>query len=254
MKKKGPGIFAKSRDPHTLAMTMGFAVLLLLMGCLAILAARRVRQAEAPQRGVAVAPEVSAGEAVPLSYFDDAVFIGNSRTKGVLLYSGLDRATFYTDTGLTVRSALTDSFAQGTTLQGALSGRAFGKVYVMLGLNELGWQYPSVYQDTYRELIEMIRAAQPHAVIYLQGILPVSASKEAGGEPFTLARIAQYNELVRALAAEYGCWYLTPGEAVCDDTGHLPEEAASDGVHLTKSYCQKWLGYLRTHTVPEGGV
>ena len=32
------------------------------------------------------------------------------------------------------------------------------------------------------------------------------------------------------------------------DSGALPEEASTDGVHLNKEYCLKWLDYLKSHT------
>lgn len=36
------------------------------------------------------------------SYFDDAAFIGDSRTQGLQLYTGLPNATFYATQGLMV--------------------------------------------------------------------------------------------------------------------------------------------------------
>lgn len=243
MKKRG--ILSSRR----LALSVAGAALLLLMGCLVVFTSRKISKAKAPFQSAAAAPAVPPSAAVGEGYFNDALFIGDSRTKGFMLYGGLSSAVFYTETGLTVRSALTDCFADGKTLEEALNGRVFGKIYIMLGLNELGWQYPEVYRDAYRQLIETVQNTQPHALVYLQAILPVSAKKEAEGGPFTLTRIAQYNEIIEELASQYGCIYLTPGDAVCDEAGYLPSEAASDGVHLTKSYCLKWADYLKTHTL-----
>ena len=45
-------------------------------------------------------------------------------------------------------------------------------------------------------------------------------------------------------------------EAVAAEDGSLPEDAATDGIHLRKEACQTWLTYLREHTAagpaPEG--
>ena len=50
-------------------------------------------------------------------------------------------------------------------------------------------------------------------------------------------------------------YYIDTGAAVADASGCLPEEAAIDGIHLKKPYCDKWLDYLKTHTVqPEKGA
>ena len=43
--------------------------------------------------------------------------------------------------------------------------------------------------------------------------------------------------------------YVNVYEAFADETGSLPEEDSRDGVHLHKESCQRWLEYLKTHTV-----
>ena len=51
---------------------------------------------------------VPQSEAVDETYFNDAIFIGNSRTEGFILYSGLANATSYTSRGLMVNTVFTD--------------------------------------------------------------------------------------------------------------------------------------------------
>ena len=118
----------------------------------------------------------------------------------------------------------------------------------MLGINELGWVYPEVYVKKYEELVRTIRESQPQAVIYLQSILPVSAKKSAQGT-FRNERIDEYNQMVESIAQRLSVYYLPVREAMTDADGALPADAATDGIHLKKSYCVKWLDYLKTHTV-----
>ena len=98
---------------------------------------------------------VPESEAVDDSYFDDAVFIGNSRTEGLKMYSGLSNATFITEVGLTVDSIFTDycNISGGGKARAfdQLASMEFGKVYIMLGMNELGWVYESVFKEDYGE-------------------------------------------------------------------------------------------------------
>ncbi len=65
-------------------------------------------------------------------WFDDAVFIGDSRTVGLRDYGGLDNATFYASTGLGIYDMWTEKFCEvdgeKTTLEDALSRRQFGKI------------------------------------------------------------------------------------------------------------------------------
>ena len=195
---------------------------------------------------------VPESEAVDDSYFDDAVFIGNSRTEGLKKFSGLSNATFITEVGLTVSSIITDycdiSGGYRSRAFDALSGMNFGKVYIMLGMNELGWVYESVFKDDYGKIIDKIREINPDAVIYIQSIIPDSKWKDSSNDVFTNANVERLNAQLRDLADEKEVHYLDVAGALMDSEGYLPYEATGDGVHLEPPYCVKWTDYLRTHT------
>ena len=196
--------------------------------------------------------DVPASEAVGTEYFHDAVFIGDSRTEGLMLYTNTGDAQFLTHKGLKVDTAFTSEVIregdEKISVVEALKRHRYKKVYVMLGVNELGWVYESAFIQRYGELVDAIRESQPDAVVYLQSILPVSASKSASDKVYNNPRIETYNRLIRQLAEEKGVYYLQVVDAVQVD-GVLPEEATTDGVHLVPAYCKKWLEYLETHTV-----
>ena len=197
--------------------------------------------------------ELSGGaEAVDDSYFDDAVFIGNSRTEGLKMYSGLSNATFITEVGLTVDSIFTDycNISGGGKARAfdQLASMEFGKVYIMLGMNELGWVYESVFKEDYGKIIDKIREINPDATIYIQSIMPVSKWKDSTDDVYTIANVERLNAQLRDLADEKEVWYVDVAAGVMDEDGYLPYEATGDGVHLTPEYCVKWMDYLRTHT------
>lgn len=191
--------------------------------------------------------------AVENSYFDDAVFIGDSRTEGLMLYSGLQNATFYTHKGMMVSKAFTskviDTAAGKATVVEALKQTSFAKVYIMLGVNELGWAYDSLFIDKYAELVDAVKAAQPQAVIYIQSILPVTAEKSARDKIYNNPKILSYNRLIREMVARKGVYYVDVAAGIQDEQGCLPKESTTDGVHLNAAYCKVWLQYLQTHTV-----
>lgn len=191
--------------------------------------------------------------AVDISYFDDAVFIGDSRTEGLILNMNLSQITAYTHKGLMVNTALTDSVielnGQNVTIIEALKQTQFSKVYIMLGINELGWYYGSRFIEYYGQLIDEIRAVNPNALIYIQSILPVSKKVSSTHNYVKNEKIIEYNILLAQMAAEKKVFYVNPAEAVTDENGCLPDDAATDGIHLKKSYCETWLNYLETHTV-----
>lgn len=192
-------------------------------------------------------------EGVDDQYFDDAVFIGDSRTQGLQLYGGLPGGTtFYAAKGVnvgTVGEATVKDGGEEVTIYDALKRHTFGKVYVMLGVNELGWASEKTFIARYGGLLDEIRNSQPDAILYVQSILPVSKTK-SDSSIYTNSRIDLYNNLIKQMCEEKGAVYLNVAEAVRDESGALPEEATVDGIHLKKDYCLKWTDYIRTHTVP----
>ena len=68
---------------------------------------------------------------VDASYFDDALFIGDSHTDGFKDYAGLNNADYLCHNGLTVWSAVEKAeFPGKQTLAQALSGKHYGKIYL----------------------------------------------------------------------------------------------------------------------------
>lgn len=196
---------------------------------------------------------VPASDPVAEGWFDDAAFVGDSLTDGLMLYSGIPGGDNLAYKGITVQSARTSKViktaAGRVTPLEALGQRTYGKVYVLLGVNELGWYNDQRFYKTYAELIDLVRVAQPDAQIYLQTLLPVTAEKSASHDWLTNANVARYNGLIAELAREKEVYLLDTHASVADDTGALPAGGSSDGVHLTRAYYKLWLKYLETHAV-----
>ncbi|MDR2770781.1 MAG: GDSL-type esterase/lipase family protein, partial [Clostridiales Family XIII bacterium] len=207
-----------------------------------------------PEEAVAEAPLIGAVDVSEIDdYFSDALFIGDSRTQGLLLYSNLGNAGYYAARGLTVeqvfKKPVVDSGGGKITVSEALSHRAFGKVYLMFGLNELGWNSIDTFIEAYGRVLDRVRETQPDALIYVQAIMPVSAWKSEKDTVHNNPNIERFNERILQLAEEKNAFYLDVGESVADQNGVLPDEASSDGIHLNKKYCVKWEEYLRAHVL-----
>ena len=208
----------------------------------------------APTEGYVYSQPVPKSDKVETSYFDDAVFIGDSRTQGFILYSGLANTTAYAGKGLAVNKISTDAVVtengQDYTVSQALENHSgeFKKVYLMFGVNELGWSYPEKFKESYQQVVEEVKVTQPDATIYVQSILPVSKEKSNSSDVYNMERVNLFNGLLQEMAEEEGVIYLDVASSVTDSEGYLPEDASTDGVHLNKAYCQIWLQYLEEHT------
>lgn len=192
------------------------------------------------------------------SYFDDAVFIGDSRTVGLYDYAGLDNAAFYASSGLTVYKLFEDpdgKYKDGNwpeNIGTALENRQFGKVYLMIGINEMGTGDVDYFMKHYEAAVARIRKLQPHAVIYLEGILRVTTERSQQGDYINNQGIDERNERIAQLADDQTIFYLDVNSVVCDETGGLNPEYTFDGVHLYAQYIHIWKEYLMEHAVSVG--
>ena len=206
------------------------------------------------------APETGAVED---DWFSDAVFLGDSRSDGLRLYSGIRGADFLaykslmvfqvTGTGgVDAKAIPKNGVGDKKTALAWLEEKQYGKVYVMFGINELGYGDDQAFQDAFALLIDEIRVRQPEAVIYIQSLIPVEPEKAHQMNPaawLNNENVGNYNEILRRVCADKRAVYVDVQSVMADDSGTLPAESTTDGIHFTRSWYEKWYGYLKTHTV-----
>lgn len=183
-----------------------------------------------------------------ISYFSDCAFIGNSRTEGLQRNAGLKKSSFFTHRGLMVNTALTSNkiyFGNGKsgTLLTGLKQKKYKKIFLMFGVNELGWPYQSTFIDNYLKLIQAVQSVQPDAKIYVQSILPVTKEKSDSDSIFNNKRINSFNTAIQKMCEENKIAYIDLTQFAGNNV--LPANAATDGIHLTREYCLKWIDTLR---------
>ena len=160
-----------------------------------------------------------------LSYFDDALFIGDSRTVGIYEY------------------------IDGYTIYDKLSSNSYGKIYVMLGINEVGNDFDYT-MNSYIKLINAIKEYQPDSLIYIMGNLHVTQSRQSQGDTITNENINNLNSAMAELADGENVFYLDVNPIFDDSNGNLMSECSNDGVHVLAKYYQTWCDWLCLHTVP----
>lgn len=178
------------------------------------------------------------------SSLDNSVFIGNSRVIALKNY-GLAK-NVYAVVGLNVDTIFTKSVSGSTVpVIDELNGKDYEKVFIMLGDNECGWPNKNIFIDKYAKVIDAVKERIPDAEIYLQSVLPVSNEASATSQfGCTNENINALNVKIEQLAADEGIHYINPASALKGPDGALPDNAASDGIHLNKSYCKIWLTYI----------
>lgn len=194
-------------------------------------------------------------EPVEEEWFADAVFIGDSRTDGLKLYGGIKGATYFSYKGLSVfsideKECITLDGAKVTALD-AVSRGTYGKIFVMLGINEIGYKDLDAFKQAYTDLVIKLKELQPEADIYLQLQPPANegvAKQKGAYTHVTNERIQLFNTLITEVAEEQQTALLDIWDALVDENGALPADITADGIHMVRAGYQVWADYLRTHT------
>ena len=186
------------------------------------------------------------------SYFQDAVFIGDSRMEGFRNTSGITQGTFLTSVGMTLTSISSTKVqtADGSiTVYQGLSGRQYGKIYLMLGTNDLGFYPMEEFLSTAIQVLETFHELQPSAVIYVCSVIYVEEAKVTTSYVNNTNVQLINDELLKACDQLPWCYYINLNEILSDGNHSLIYGASEDGVHLYADYSKLMLDYLKSHYI-----
>ena len=102
----------------------------------------------------------------------------------------------------------------------------------------------------YMDLFDELKAAQPDAEIYVQGILPICEElAKKRSYSVTNHEIDQINAYLKDVSFEKEFWYLDLPSVYKTESGELSPENTSNGIRLLPESYQSWYEYLLTHKV-----
>lgn len=196
---------------------------------------------------------------VSLSYFDDAVFFGDSITTGWRSYTS--------DTGLpnakVVAEISVSPPANGEVWQTSKDAEPYDpivqvysyrpkKIYMMFGtnvlVNETAAAEDKLVSD-YAAVIDLLRERLPDVEIYVQSILYPTAKGVESRPGLNPERISRVNDRLAAMAVQKGCYYLDLASYLCRDNVLNYDIAQPDGIHVVPDGYRAWVDYLQRHTV-----
>lgn len=179
-------------------------------------------------------------------FFRDALFIGDSRTMGMAEYADIGDADVFANTGMNVYRLyhLKNALMEGEdTLEEFLEKKQYRKIYFMLGINELGYDFDQTVKR-YEEEVLAIQEKQPEAEIILEANLHVTTARSEQEDIFTNEGINRMNDCIRQIAEKHGFCYIDVNEIFDDETGGLNEEYTHDQVHVLGKYYQQWADWI----------
>ena len=194
-------------------------------------------------------------DAVGDDWFDDACFIGHSQIVGMQKYSGITGADYYAVIGHTARAVVDYEFYElrdGSygSLDTALHRYSYGKVYIMLGINDSSLEDDRVekFMSPMRQILDLVKETQPDAKIYLLSLAPVGRSTPMN-ELYNPTSTVFYSQLVKTLAREYDAEYIDIFRMMSDKAGYfLASYNSGDGIHIQADRYPEIVEYLKKHT------
>lgn len=181
------------------------------------------------------------------SWFDNVLFIGDSRVVGLREYARSGNAEYFCDVGMTVFSyknkSLSDRNFTSQTLDNLLSTRQYDKIIINFGLNEAGYPLSS-FKLAYGRFVEMVRQKQPDAIIILQGVMSVTRKMAATASYFTPAYLGQMSEYIHSLCDGQTIYYIDCNTCFADEEGYLYDSITNDGYHPTGSGYRHWRDWI----------
>jgi hypothetical protein len=188
------------------------------------------------------------------SYFSDALFIGDSRTVGIHEYGKLTTPDYFCSNGLSSYTILKENInVKGfgkTTLGNLLSKKTYGKIYIMIGVNELG-NVMDELATKMNDLITAVRKAQPNAIIYLQGNLHVTAARANTDKYINNVRMNELNSIIASHADNKKTFYIDPNILFDDENGNLRQDYSADNSHIYAKYYVIWTDWLKTKAIKQ---
>ncbi len=185
-------------------------------------------------------------------HFDSSLFIGDSRTVGLDSYADLGAATVFATKGMNVYRVFKEQIeVEGygkVNLDDVLVAKKYDKIYLMLGLNEIGYNAKAVISK-YSYLLEKIREAQPDAVIYLQANLHITTSRSSADEVYNNTKLNYLNSQMAALANGVNIFYIDANPIFDDAAGGLCTEYAADDFHLKSDYYDMWVKWIAKNSI-----
>ena len=189
---------------------------------------------------------------VDKSYLNDALFIGDSRTLGLMEYGGVSQASYFADSGMSVfnleKTTVPVAGYGKTDIRSLLKQKKFGKIYFMMGINEAGYPWKTL-EKKYKETVAMIRDMQPDAQIFLCANLMMTEEKSSQSKAINNKVICKINAMIEKLASKNEMYYIDVNEIFTDKKGNLCETYSNDGVHVLGKYYRDWMDWICTKGV-----
>ena len=201
----------------------------------------------------------------PVSFFDKAVFIGDSISVTLEYYcnasGALGKAQFLCAGSMSPTNMLTGKilpeYPKGSgnkpPIEDSVAACGAEVVYIMLGMDNIGYGIERATGD-YMQILNKIAEKTPDVQIVVQSVTPMTENSKSYTEKLNNDTINAFNQRMLELCQENRWYFVNVAERFKDANGFLMEDYCSDkttmGMHFTYDGAKVWVDYLLNH-IPE---
>ena len=171
------------------------------------------------------------------------LFIGDSRTEGLMEYGGIKNADFFANTGMSVynvsKKKLSVPKVGKVTLDILLSKKKYDRIYLMMGVNEGGYNFDKTVSK-YKALVKYIMKKQPKAKVILQANIHVTKERSDKDKYINNKRINNFNKAISKIADKKKIFYIDDNVLFDDKSGNLDKKKTADDAHPYAKYYEQW--------------
>ncbi|MCF0150403.1 MAG: hypothetical protein HUJ80_03225, partial [Firmicutes bacterium] len=129
-----------------------------------------------------------------------------------------------------------------------ISQGSFKKVYIGLGINELGYDMDAVVTQ-FENLLAQISTNQPDADIYILANIHVAKKRSVKDKIYNNARIDSLNDELRGLCDGNMVRYIDANALFDDEEGNLRADYTGDNTHLYGKVYPIWSEYIYENSI-----
>lgn len=200
------------------------------------------------------------------SYFDDALFIGDSLTHSLSNYvrslrvkdeDFLGKAQFMGTVSMSVKNASANKATSGgisfqyrgraVSVTEGIKATGAKKAFIMLGLNDIGFRKWEDVEQYFRTLIAVIRSECPDTEIIIQCVLPVT-EHYCKSNKIKIVHWNSFNsDVLKGLCEAQEVDFIDFADKLMNDKGYLKTAYANGDFHLKEAGEDIWIRALRAY-------
>ena len=186
------------------------------------------------------------------SWFENTLFIGDSRMLGLSLYARSGNAHYFAAASINFSTVLKNKIGdkgnfEEQKLESLLASHQYDKIIVNIGLNDAGYG-KAWFEKNLAKFMDTVRALQPNAKIILNGIMPVTKSyiknSKYGGDHWEPASLTKLDAILESYANGTDVFYINCNEYFADSNGYLYKDLTGDGCHPTAKHYKTWREWM----------